>query len=187
MSEAGTASLSIELSGVDRLKQERALYTVRSVSDTQSDSDDECPWTHDCDEKFAIPAGLHNSAAGTGSSSVPTSARFTLGKSLSGLQEVQGHTQAVNRHPMAAAVLHMMHDGLMVRSWLSVAMHTADHLLNVSTAASESSLQDPAGGAKAAQQCLLSMLPSDADPSDRSAAEAYLQEVRVSSTCQSLS
>lgn len=187
MSESCTARLSIELSGVDRLKQERALYTVRSVSDTQSDSDDEYPKTHDRDETFAMPAGVHDSAAGTGSSSVPMSARFTLGNSLSGLQEVQGHTQAVNTDPMTAAVLHMMHDGWRVRRWPSVALQTADHLWHVSTAASESCLQDPAGGSKAAQQCLLSMLPPDADPSDRSAAEAYLQEVRVSSTCQSLS
>ena len=118
MSEAGAARLSIELSGVDRLKQERALYTVRSVSDTQSDSDDEYPWTHDRDETVAMPAGLQDSAAGTGSSSVPQSAKFALGNSVSGLQEVQGHAQAVNTDPMAAAVLHMMHDGLMVRSWL---------------------------------------------------------------------
>lgn len=107
------AILSTEMSGTDRLKQERLLYSEASFSDTQSESDDDL-WTQ---EKERPPSNLTvkvlSSEVNTGHSSLQRqSSKYDRAPSAS-VPKTFSDQPATNT-PMAAAILDMLHEGWLV-------------------------------------------------------------------------
>ena len=107
MPDSTSASSSPELSGAERLRQERAQYTIRSSSAPQSDSDGDFGiW----DDKSASPgqsAPLSYAEAVADGNALPPG----RGKAAS-VQHVDVTSQSTCNNAVAAAILDILHDGV---------------------------------------------------------------------------
>lgn len=108
MANSSLASSSPELSGADRLRQERAQYSIRSSSATQSDSDDDIGTFDDELASTAQSASLLYAETAAGSAALPP----RPGMAASAQQDVKASSQAGRNNAVAAAILNMLHDGV---------------------------------------------------------------------------
>lgn len=105
MANSSLASSSPELSGADRLRQERAQYSIRSSSATQSDSGDDFGTLDDELASTGQSASLLYSETAAGSAALPRVAALAQ-------QDVKASSQAGCNNAVAAAILNMLHEGV---------------------------------------------------------------------------
>lgn len=110
MANSSLAISSPELSGADRLRQERAQYSTRSSSATQSDSDDDIGTFDDELASTGQSASLLYAETAAGSTAVLP----RPGVAASAQQDVKASSQAGCNNAVAAAILNMLHDGVTI-------------------------------------------------------------------------